>query len=73
MWFNIDTRGHKKAKKWQNIAVGPEDPPGYLPGSKNPGDKGLKIKYGCQGAQTWPTRSGKVSTPRFLGVPVKFH
>ena len=27
MWFNIDTRGHKKAKKSQNIAVGPEDPP----------------------------------------------
>ena len=27
MGFNIDTRGHKKAKKRQNIAVGPEDPP----------------------------------------------
>ena len=27
MWFNIDTRGHKKAQKRQNIAVGPEDPP----------------------------------------------
>ena len=25
MWFNIDTRGHKKAQKRQNIAVGPED------------------------------------------------
>ena len=22
MWFNIDTRGHKKAQKRQNIAVG---------------------------------------------------
>ena len=27
MGFNIDTRGHKKAQKRQNIAVGPEDPP----------------------------------------------
>ena len=27
MWVNIDTWGHKKAQKWQNIAVGPEDPP----------------------------------------------
>ena len=27
MWFNIDARGHKKAQKRQNIAVGPEDPP----------------------------------------------
>ena len=26
MGFNIDTRGHKKAQKRQNIAVGPEDP-----------------------------------------------
>ena len=43
MWINIDTRGHKKAQKWQNIAVGPEaPPPGELPGSKTPGDKGLK-------------------------------
>ena len=25
MWFNIDTRGHKKAQKSQNIAVGPEE------------------------------------------------
>ena len=44
MGFNIDTRGHKKAQKRQNIAVGPEDPPppGELPGSKTPGDKGLR-------------------------------
>ena len=27
MWFSIDSRGHKKAPKSQNIAVGPEDPP----------------------------------------------
>ena len=27
MGFNIVTRGHKKAPKCQNIAVGPEDPP----------------------------------------------
>ena len=26
--LNIVTRGHKKAPKCQNIAVGPEDPPG---------------------------------------------
>ena len=33
MWFNIDTKEHKKARKSQNIAVGPEDPPpdpGYV-------------------------------------------
>ena len=42
MGFNIVTMGHKKAPKYQNIAVGPEDPhPGYLPGYKTPGDKGL--------------------------------
>ena len=27
-----------------------------------------KIQNGCQGAQKWPTGSGKVSTPRFLGI-----
>ena len=44
MGFNIDTRGHKKAQKRQIIAVGPEDPPpGEIPGSKTPGDKGLII------------------------------
>ena len=44
MWFNIDTRGHKKAQKSQNIAVGPEDPPPrYLPVSKTPGHKGLSF------------------------------
>ena len=32
MWFNIDTRGHKKAQKSQNIAVGPEPPPPTSPG-----------------------------------------
>ena len=26
--FNIDTRGHKKTQKRQNIDGGPEDPPG---------------------------------------------
>ena len=26
MWFNIDTRVHKKGQKSQNKAVGPEDP-----------------------------------------------
>ena len=42
MGFNIDTKGHKKAQKRQNIAVGPEDAsPWSLPGSKTPGDKGL--------------------------------
>ena len=30
MWFNIDTRGHKKAQKRQNIGVGPEDPPPWV-------------------------------------------
>ena len=41
MWVNIDTRGHSKAQKNQNITVGPEDRPGKLPGSKIPGQKGL--------------------------------
>ena len=27
-----------------------------------------KIQNGCQGAPKWPTGSGNVSTPRFLGV-----
>ena len=39
MWFNIDTRGHKKAPKSQNIAVGP----GQLARSKTPVDKGLSL------------------------------
>ena len=31
-----------------------------------------KIQYGCQGAPKWPTGSGKVSTPRLLGVLSNF-
>merc|ERR1711954_254082 len=31
-----------------------------------------KIQKGCQGAPKWPTGSGKVSTPRFLGVLSNF-
>ena len=31
-----------------------------------------KIQNGCQGAPKWPTGSGKVSTPRFLGVLSNF-
>ena len=37
MWFNIDTRGHKKAPKRQNKAVGPEDPPRVITSIRNPG------------------------------------
>ena len=40
MWFNIDTRGHKKAQKRQNIAVGPEDPlPQVITRIQNPGSE----------------------------------
>ena len=44
MGFNIVTRGHKRAPKCQNIAVGPEDPPppGELLGFKTLGEKGLR-------------------------------
>ena len=38
MWVNIDARGHKKARKSPNIAVGPEDS-GKIPGSNPPGQK----------------------------------
>ena len=31
-----------------------------------------KIQNGRQGAPKWQRGSGKVSTPRFLGVPVNF-
>ena len=31
-----------------------------------------KTQYGHQGAQKWPTRSGKGSNPRFLGAAVNF-
>ena len=31
-----------------------------------------KIQNGRQGALKWQRGSGKVSTPRFLGVPVNF-
>ena len=31
-----------------------------------------KIENGRQGAPKWPTGSGKVSTPRFLGASVNF-
>ena len=31
-----------------------------------------KIQNGRQGAPKWQRWSGKVSTPRFLGVPVTF-
>ena len=31
-----------------------------------------KIQNGRQGAPKWPTGSGKVSTPRFLGILSKF-
>ena len=44
IWANIDTRGHTEAPKSINIAVGPQDPPGLLPGSKTPGEKGLRGK-----------------------------
>ena len=33
MWFNIDTRGHKKNPKSQNIAVGPEGENAYKTGN----------------------------------------
>ena len=31
-----------------------------------------KIQNGCQGAPKWPTGSGKVYTPRFLGILSNF-
>ena len=43
MWFNIDTRGHKKAQKSQNIPVGPEEPPWVITRIQNPGWQ--KVKF----------------------------
>ena len=50
-------------KKYQ--AIGEE-------GTRSTPETPAKIQNGCKGAPKWPRGSGKVSSPRFLGVPVNF-
>ena len=69
MGFNIDTRGHKKAQKRQNIAVGPEDPPRVMTGIQNPGWQ--RVKPEKSQTPNISTRSRKYAT-KLKYTPVPF-